>query len=216
MYNSHTVVAVNFSRTALASSFYSRVRACHLFVTDAQVTTPNIIHILGITLGLLYESVPESSGLNELVLQVLIIMHDHKGWERALEVYGPAPPREYSTQPHRINTTGRRHQKSKSTTLPGRFDHKSPEDTPRSVSVAEGPPEFRTSLNQRKTTGMKAVVIDPTHCLECETPFTNTSMIQECDCGTVTIRYPERYELMPESSIIARSAPKPRPRSKTI
>lgn len=165
----------------------------------------------------MYESVPESSGLNELVLQVLIIMHDHKGWEHALELYGPAPPREYAAQPHRINTTGGRgHQKSKSTTLSGRWGPVSPEDTPRSISVAEGPPEFRTSLNQRKTAHIKAVVIDPTLCVECSVPFGNSGMTQECDCGTVTVRYPELYELKHEPSVIEFSTPKPRSRAKTI
>ena len=42
-----------------------------------------------------YESLPESSGVNELVLQVLIIMLDLRVWTQALELYGPAPHRVY-------------------------------------------------------------------------------------------------------------------------
>lgn len=51
--------------------------------------------LTGITLGLLYESLPESTGLNELMLQVLIIMLDLKTWDRALTLYGAAPSRAY-------------------------------------------------------------------------------------------------------------------------
>ena len=43
--------------------------------------------LTGITLGLLYESMPEKTGVDELVLQVLIVMLTPRVWQRAMEQY---------------------------------------------------------------------------------------------------------------------------------
>lgn len=58
--------------------------------------------LTGVILALLYESVPEKTGLDELVLTALVVMIDAERWTDALELYGAAPKREVV-----VNKTGR-------------------------------------------------------------------------------------------------------------
>jgi len=156
-----------------------------------------------ITLGLLYESLPESQGLNELVLQVLIIMLDLRVWRRALELYGPAPPRTYAPPPARTLTIEREHASRHHRRRPGSSDPAVGSDRTKSISprkfdevvdgsqqVSSGAVGTHTSL-PRRTSQTKAVAHDPSCCIECNRSFDTDETIQECDCGAVTVRYRE-------------------------
>lgn len=154
--------------------------------------------LTGICLGLLYESLPESSGVNELVLQVLIIMLDLRVWTQALELYGPAPHRVYMRgAPIRVQT-------ERSKEAP-RLASPYPADMSRSAS----------RRSSRRSTGpMKAIQYDPKVCAQCQQPFADDETIQECDCGAVTVRYLEH--LLPTQVEDKAADLPPRPRAHTI
>lgn len=130
-----------------------------------------------------YESVPESGGMGELVLQVLIVMLDQPAWRRALELYGPAPPRVYATTPHRVRTVGGRGSRPPSKTPSpnprssgSARSALSPEEVTRSASVAETlhrDSAGRTSLNQRMSNFLPSNVpcTPPAHTYICDEDF---------------------------------------------
>jgi hypothetical protein len=119
--------------------------------------------LTGITLGLLYESMPEKTGVGELVLQVLIVMLTPRTWTRALDQFGTAPPQSAP----RWQASPQRKQRSYSARSTTFGKHK---------DLAKALPASA----------------DPNVCSECKFVFQTTEMMQECDCNTVTIRYKQR------------------------
>lgn len=137
--------------------------------------------LTGITLGLLYESMPEKTGVDELVLQVLIVMLTPRVWQRALEQYGVAPPQ--SAPRWQVQSGAARKQRSYSARSTG----------------------FKKGGAMKDVGAHLPPSSDPNVCSECKVVFQTADMMQECDCNTVTIRYKQR--LRPEKSAAANGAP---------
>lgn len=116
---------------------------------------------------------PEKTGVDELVLQVLIVMLTPRVWQRALEQYGIAPPQ--SAPRWQVQSGAARKQRSYSA---------------RSTAFKKGGmKDLATSLPPAS---------DPNVCSECKVVFQTADMMQECDCNAVTIRYKQR--LRPEKT----------------
>ena len=87
----------------------------------------------GLTLGLLYESVPEAESVDELVITILTTMLSVPVWKEAVRLYGPAPKRTHGFVPKRAKTLGRRKASTVSLQGPRRgvtMDRKSVGDRP--------------------------------------------------------------------------------------
>ena len=123
--------------------------------------------LTGITLGLLYESMPEKTGVGELVLQVLIVMLTSRTWVKSLDMFGIAPPQ--SLPRWQADSLSSRIQKQRSYSA-------------RSTTFAKHK-ELAQALPASS---------DPNVCSECKCVFQTTDMIQECECDSVTIRYKQR------------------------
>jgi len=125
--------------------------------------------LTGVMLGLLYESLPEKAGIEEMVLQVLIIMLDPRTWTRALDMYGPAPP------------------EATPVWQPAKNQRKIRSFSARATQKTMKYKSSRRRESSRSSTTFP--VEDPTRCSECQTAFETPDTLQECECGAVIIRY---------------------------
>lgn len=137
--------------------------------------------LTGITLGMLYVSVPAKSGLDELILAVLILMMSVDKWVRALELYGPVETTPQDPRPHRSLTIVK--QKQQFAGIRARIKAR------RSLC---------TSSTMPPVTVRARAPVEVDRCAECKKPFDTDATLQECDCFAVTVRY---REVLPDDTV---------------
>lgn len=142
--------------------------------SDLLRDRPGVQFLLaGITLGLLYKSILETTGVDRIVAKVLAQMIDMQVWTMALELASPAPARQYGDEAIARDTR----------TASGSMS---------AMSIRSRQIEVNRSFRRRPSSqSYMAILLDPMVCSQCKTPFEDRQTFQKCDCGTVTIRYPE-------------------------
>lgn len=163
-------ICLNFAEGVIAVLERDFIQLTHGERSDLFERSGIQFLLTGITLGLLYVSVPAKQGLDELILAVLILMMKVDRWVQALQLYGPAP------------------------------EPRPPPKQLRSLTMSKEEVHMRRHYSQRERRSLGADVTAPKpprplpavaldHCVECKKPFENGEALQECDCLAVTVRY---------------------------
>lgn len=172
--------------------------------------------LAGISLGLLYLSIPVKQGLDEIVLQLMQIMLDPVVWQRALTVYGPAPHRPVPVRSARrcsIDIV------SDSVSLQwgnalrdGRRRYSAGKLQDASLSVLRATTTHGNPVITAAALAAVTAVVNPgtgasdlqcPECPECNCALNRVNQVVEChECDAVIVFYPEfRVGLAPEKSL---------------